>query len=119
MLDVRKKNYLSKFAYAVFKDREKQWFLFLENAAEYFYCNLECKTFEHLIFICLSLQPSKNILQIKNWREPFISTNIARLKYVVAVICGAYSKSSTSSKIKMQTFVSREVWKIRNINCSF
>ena len=32
MLDVWKKNFRYKFAYAVFKDREKRWFLFLENA---------------------------------------------------------------------------------------
>ena len=119
MLDVWEKNFLYKFAYAVFKDREKWWFLFLENAPECFYCNLECETFEHLIFSCPSLQPSRNILQINNWRDVFVSTNIARLKYVVSVIRGAYSKSSTSWKNNLQTFVSWEVWKIRNTNCSF
>ena len=113
-----KKNFLYKFGYAVFEDREKRWFLFLENAPECFYCNLECETFEHLIFSCPSLQPSRNILQINNWRDVFVSTNIARLKYVVAVIRGAYSKSSTLWKIKLQTFVSWEVWKIRNKNFS-
>ena len=34
MLDVREKNFLYKFAYAVFEDREKRWFLFLENAPD-------------------------------------------------------------------------------------
>ena len=109
MLDVREKNFLFKFAYTVFKDREKRWFLFLENAPECFYCNLECETFELLIFSCPSLEPSRNILQINNWREVFVSTNIARLKYVVAVFRGAYSKSSTSWKINLQTFVSWEI----------
>ena len=114
MLDVWEKNFLYKFAYAVFKDREKRWFLFLENAPKCFYCNLECETLEHLIFSCPSFQPSRNTLQINNWRDVFVSTNIARLKYVVAVIRGAYSKSSTSWKFNLQTFVSWEVWKIRN-----
>ena len=92
--------------------------LFLENAPESFYYNLECKNFDYLMFSCPSLQPLKNILQINNWRDVFVSTNIARLKYVVAVIRGAYSKSSTSWKINLQTFVSWEVWKMRNTNCS-
>ena len=64
MLKNGKKNFLYKFAYAVFKDREKRCFLFLENAPECFYCNLECESFEHLIFSCPSLQPLRNILQI-------------------------------------------------------
>ena len=64
MLDVWEKNFLYKFAYAVFKDREKRWFLFLENAPECFDCNLECETFEHLLFSCTSLQPSKNIYRL-------------------------------------------------------
>ena len=119
MLDVWEKNFLYKFAYVVFKDREKRWFFFLENAPECFYCNLECETFKHLIFSCPSLQPSRNILQINNWRDVFVLANIARLKYVVAVIRGAYSKSSTSWKINLQTFVSWKVWKIRKTNCSF
>ena len=119
MLDVWEKNFLYKFAYNVCEDGEKRWFLFLENAPEGFYCNLECETFEHLIFSCPSLQPSRKILQINNCRDVFVSTNIASLKYVVTVIRGAYSKSSTSWKINLQTFVSWEVWKIRNTNCSF
>ena len=119
MLDVWEKKLSYEFAYANFKDREKRWFLFNENAPECFYCNLECETFEHLIFSCPSLQTSRNILQINNWRDVFVSTNIARLKYVVAVIRGADSKSSTSWKLNLQTFVSWEVWKIRNTNCSF
>ena len=64
----------------LFKYREKPYFLFLENPPECFYCNLECETFEHQIFSCPSLQPSTKILQIINWREIFVSTNIARLK---------------------------------------
>ena len=64
--------------------------LFLENAAEFFFCNLECETFEHINFSCLSPQHSRSILQINNRRENFVSTNIAKLKYVVAVIRGAY-----------------------------
>ena len=55
MLDVWDKNFLSKFAYAVFKDQEKRWFFFLENAPEWFFCNSECETFKHLIFSCPSL----------------------------------------------------------------
>ena len=117
-LDVWEKNFLYKFAYADFKDREKRWFLFLEKAPECFYCNLECETFEHLIFSCPSLQPLGNILQINNWRDVFVSNHIGRLKYVVSVIRGAYSKSSTSWKINLQTFVSWEIWKIRNTNFS-
>ena len=54
-----------------------------------FYYNLECETFEQLIFSCHSLQPSRTILQINSWRDVFVSTNIARLKYVVAVVSGA------------------------------
>ena len=61
----------------------------------------------------------KHILQINNWRDNFVITNIAELKYVVAVIPGAYSKTSTSCKINLQSFVSWDVWKIRNTNCSF
>ena len=119
MLDVLEKNFLYKFAYVVFKDREKRWFLFLENAPECFYCNSECETFEHLFFSCPLLQPSRNILQINNWRDVFVSTNIARIKYVISVIRYAYSKSSTPWKINLQTFVSWEVWRITNTNCSF
>ena len=105
MFDVWKINFLYKFTHAVFKDREKRWFLFLESAPKFFYCNLECETFENLIFSCPSLHPSRDKLQINNWRDVFVSTKIARLKYVVAVILGAYSKSSTSWKINLQTFV--------------
>ena len=90
MLDVWEKTFLYKFAYAVFKDREKRWFLFLENAPQLFYCNLECETFELLIFSCPSLQTSRNILQHNNRRDVFVSTNIVRLKYVFVVIRGAY-----------------------------
>ena len=88
--------------------------LFFEYAPDYFICNLESETFEHLIFICPSQQPSTNILQISNWRDIFVSTNLAKLRYVVAVIRGAYANSSTSCKINLQTFVSWEVWKKEN-----
>ena len=38
---------------------EKNGCFFFVNEPEYFVCNLECKTFDHLIFSCPSLQPSK------------------------------------------------------------
>ena len=97
--------FLNKFAYAVFKDREKGCF-FLENAPECFFCILECETFKHPIFSCPSLLSLKNILQTDYWRVNFLSTNIVNLKYVVAVIRRAYAKSSTSWKIHLQDFVS-------------
>ena len=89
------KTFLNKCAYAVFKDCEKRCF-FLENAPDCFFCILECETFEQPIFNCPSLQPSKIILQTDNWRVNILSTNIVKLKYVVAVIRRAYAKSSTS-----------------------
>ena len=98
------KNFLYNFAYAVFKDREKQWFFFRENAPACF-CILECDTPKQPIFSCPSLQPLKNILQTDNWRVHFLSTSIVKLKYVVAVIRRAYAKSSTSWKIHFQTFL--------------
>ena len=54
-----------------------------------FLCNLNRETFEHLIFSCSSLKPTRNILQINEWRDVFVSTDIARLKYAAAVIRGA------------------------------
>ena len=99
------KIFLKKLAYAVFTDSRKRCF-FLEIAPECLFSMLECETFKQPIFSYPSLQPFKNILQTDNWRVNFLSTNIVRLKYVVAVIRRAYAKSSTSWKIHLQTFVS-------------
>ena len=118
MLDVWEKTFFINLHTLFSKIEKSGGFYFSRMPPECFYCNLECETFEHLIFSCPSLQPSRNISQINNWRDVFLSTNIARLKYVVSVIRGAYSKSSTSWKINLQTFVSWEVWKMRNTNFS-
>ena len=114
-----KKTFFKNLRTLFLKIEKSGGFYFLRMPLNVSIGNLECETFEHLIFSCPSLQPSRNILQINNWRDVFVSTNIARLKYVTAVIRGAYSKSSTPWKINLQTFVSWEVWKIRNTNCSF
>ena len=71
MLDVWEKNFLYEFAYVNFKDQEKRWFLFNENAAECFYCNLECETFEQLIFSCPSQETYYRLtIGVMFWYQP-------------------------------------------------
>ena len=103
MLDVWEKNFFINLRTLFLKIEKSGGFNFLRMPPNVSIGKLE---FEHLIFSCPSLQPSRNILQINNWRGVFVSTNIARLKYDTAVIRGAYSKSSTPWKINLQTFVS-------------
>ena len=104
-----KKNFFINSRSLFLKIEKSGGFYILRMRPNVFFCNLECKTFKHLIFSSPSLQPSRNVLQINNWRDVFVSKIIAKLKNNVAVIRDASSNSSTSRKISLQTFVSWEI----------